>query len=411
MSLLRGVDRDGSAVRVDRRRSSARHQCAVLYFLFFVMGTEGFLMPPILPALAADLDISIALAAATSTAFVVTYAVFGPPLGVLSDIRPKRQPVLAGMALFAISNIGVGLAQNFPQMLLARTLMGFAAAVALPAAWAHLSDICPPPRRGRAITNGFAVYGFGQVVGVPLGAFATQVFGWRLPYLAIGVGFVAVLGWAVRTIDTRAPRETAVRWSNMVRPLAVPVVCLALAATFAVQAGRLGAFTYVGALLESRFGFDVAARGLVGALVGVTVIVGSLLSGALVDRQRRGGHHEGWITVAGALFFAAAVALAAGTTTLWIFVLALTMWCLAGGLSYSAQQAYLADVRPAARTTVVAWHSTVMNVGHAAGNTALGSVAIGGTAFAAIAAGFGVLGAALAVAVVLLHRLRRPGDR
>ncbi|WP_330231734.1 MFS transporter [Nocardia sp. NBC_00508] len=391
--------------RTDRKRSSAGLQCLVLYVLFFVMGTEGYLMPPVLPTLAADLHISVPLAAAASTAYVVAYAVFGPPLGVLSDVWPKRRPIIAGMALFAVSNIGVGLAQDFPQLIVARVLMGFGAAVTLPAAWAHLSDACPPHQRGRAIARGFAAYGLGQVIGVPLGAFGTLSFGWRLPYIGIGIGFALVVLWAWRAVDTIHPRDTTVRWSNMMRPLLSPVVLAALAATFAVQAGRLGAFTYVGALLEMRFGFDVVTNGLVGVLVGVAVIAGSLLSGSLIDRQRRSKGGEGWVTVVSALVFAAAVAIAATSATIATFLVSLVVWCLAGSICYSAQQAFLVEVRPDARATLVSWHSTVMNIGNASGNTILGSVPIGGGAFAAIAAGLGVLGAAMALSVMLIQRV------
>ncbi|MEU7218815.1 MFS transporter [Nocardia iowensis] len=392
--------------RVDRKRSSAGVQCAVLYFLFFVMGTEGYLMPPILPTIAADLKVSVPLAAAAATAFVVAYAVFGPPLGVLSDVLPKRGPILVGMALFAVTNICVGLAQNLPQLVVARVLMGVSAAVATPAAWAHLSEVCPPGRRGRAVARGFAAYGLGQVIGVPLGAFGTLAVGWRLPYIVIGVGFLLVLLCAWRTVDTIHPRDTVMRWSNLFRPLLSPVVCLALAATFAVMAGRLGAFTYLGALLEMRFGFDVVASGLVGVLVGVTVIAGSLLSGSLIDIQRRSGRSEAWVMVASSLIFAAAVAIAVLSGALWLFLVALVLWCLAGSVFYSAQQAYLANMRSDTRTTLVAWHSTVMSFGNASGNTILGSVPIGGGAFAAIAAGLGVLGAALAFSVMRVQRLR-----
>lgn len=406
MSIVRyanSFDRKPSS-RVDQQRSSAGQQCAVLYFLFFVMGTEGYLMPPILPVIASDMHISVPLAAAASTAFVVAYAVFGPPFGVLSDLLPKRTPILVGMALFALTNIGVGLSQNLPQMVIARVLMGVSAAIATPAAWAHLSDVCPPTQRGRAVARGFAAYGLGQVVGVPLGAFGTMSFGWRLPYIGIGIGFVLVLLCALRTVDTIHPCVTTMRWSNLFRPLLSPVVCSALAATFAVMAGRLGAFTYLGAMLELRFAFDVGAAGLVGVLAGVTVIAGSLLSGTLVDLQRRRGRSESWVTVTSALIFSAAVAIAVISGTRWVFLIALVVWCLAGSVFYSAQQAYLADMRSDARTTLVAWHSTVMSFGNASGNTILGSVPIGGGVFAAIAAGLGVLGAAMVLSATLIRR-------
>ncbi|WP_069166842.1 MFS transporter [Nocardia altamirensis] len=398
MSVLRDVDRKP---RLDKRRSSAGLQCAVLYLLFFVMGTEGYLMPPILPTIAADLHVSVPLAAAAATAFVLAYAIFGPPLGVLSDILPKRTPVLVGMALFALTNIAVGLAQNLPQLIIARVLMGLSAAIATPAAWSHLADVCPPGHRGRAIARGFAAYGLGQVVGVPLGAFGTQVFGWRLPYIAIGVGFFLVLLWAFRTLDTIHPRDRTLRW-NLFRPLLSPIILLTLAATFTVMAGRLGAFTYLGALLEMRFAFDVAANGLVGLLVGVTVIGGSLLSGALTDRQRGRARPENWIMVTTAVLFAAAVAITATATALGIFLAALVVWCLAGSIFYSAQQSYLANIPSPARTTLVAWHSTIMSLGNATGNTVLGAVPLGSPAFAVLAAILGLLGAALAGAVMLV---------
>ncbi|MGW7637416.1 hypothetical protein [Streptomyces decoyicus] len=75
---------------------------------------------------------------------------------------------------------------------------------------------------------------------------------------------------------------------------------------------------------------------------------------------------------------------------------------MAGSAFYSTQQAYLASVDPRQRASVVAWNSSMMNVGIAAGTSLLGAAAVGSTAFAALTAALGFSGGA--VSLVLARR-------
>src|ERR1700741_3641489 len=71
----------------------------------FAVGTEGFMIAALLPAIAADLSVSLEAAGQLVTAFALTYAVSSPLLTVLTGGFDRRKLLVASMAVFAGGNI------------------------------------------------------------------------------------------------------------------------------------------------------------------------------------------------------------------------------------------------------------------------------------------------------------------
>ncbi|WNI17239.1 MFS transporter [Actinacidiphila sp. ITFR-21] len=367
--------------------------------VFFLMGAETYLVSPLLPTLSADLGASTPATALVVTAFVVAYGVAGPPLGVVADRAPRWIFIVAGGGLFAAGNVFSALAQSLPLLVAARALSGLGAAMAAPSCWAYLAERTAPARRGRAISVAVAVYGLGQVLGVPLGTVCAQFLGWRVAFAGIGAGFAVMVPLLARRL-TRTPAVAAPAGLRaLIRPWRAPRISLGLTATLLFQAGRLGAYTYVGALLAQRFGFSLAQQGAAGLLVGVSSMLGSLASGPVIDRLRSRGRSEIWLSVVSAAVFVLSAPVALTTGHLALCLGALFVWCVAGSAFYSTQQAYLASADPSQRASVLAWNSSMMNVGIAAGTSLLGMTAVGSAGFAATAAGFGLFGGAVALAL------------
>jgi hypothetical protein len=178
-------------------------------------------------------------------------------------------------------------------------------------------------------------------------------------------------------------------------------------ATLFLQAARLGAYTYIGAIFAVRFGMDVSALGLVGLLAGAGSMVGSLTAGTILDRLARRTIPGTWVSVVAALLFILCAVVAATTGHVWVALASLGLWCMCGGAFHSSQQAFLSSADPSQRATVIAWNNSMVNAGIAAGTTALGFVAAGSLAFATITGALGL--AALTAAALLLITNSRAG--
>src|SRR5688500_19276889 len=102
----------------------------------FAIGTDLFVVAGVLPALAADLGVSVGAAGLTVTVFALAYAVGAPVLGALLGTRPLRQVLIGSLVLFALFNVVSALAPDLVVLLAARVFGALAASAYVPAAGA-----------------------------------------------------------------------------------------------------------------------------------------------------------------------------------------------------------------------------------------------------------------------------------
>jgi predicted MFS family arabinose efflux permease len=381
---------------VDQRTPWGQH--ALLYAVLFLMGAELYLVPPLLPQIARSLGATIASAATIMTTFAVVYALASPLLGIFSDRWPRKRSAIAGSIVFLVGNIGCAIAPGLGFLIVARGVTGLGGALAGPAIWAYLAERTAAHQRGRAISLGASVYALGHVLGVPLGAALAAVDGWRAPFLVVGMLMLVATITLAGRFESTPVAATPHGLTALIHPWSSPAVRLGLFATFFFQAARLGAYTYVGAIFAMRFGMNVSALGLVGLLVGVGTMVGSLTGGVILDRVARRGIPGTWVSVCAALLFIPCTVVASTSGHLWIALTTLGLWCTCGGAFYSSQQTFLSSADPSQRASVVAWNNSMTFAGTAVGTTALGFAVASSASFATIT---GVLGLAAVIAAAL----------
>src|SRR4051794_30635262 len=66
----------------------------------FVLGVDGFVLPGLLPHVAADLSVSLATAGQLTTAFAIAYAVGSPIIATATGRMDRRVVIGAGMFAF-----------------------------------------------------------------------------------------------------------------------------------------------------------------------------------------------------------------------------------------------------------------------------------------------------------------------
>jgi len=365
---------------------------AGVFALLFLFGTETFLVSPLLPTIADSIGSTEAAAASTVTAYVLVYAVFAPFLGLLSDRFGRRRTLLAGGLLFVLSNAAAALSTDLTLLVLSRALAGLAAAAAGPAIWAHIAETAPEAVRGRALGLGMALFSTGQVVGVPLGGLLAGAAGWRAAFWALAIGTLAAIALLTRQV---APAPGSAASGGAVRAILGawrdPALRRALLVNTVFNAANLGAYTFLGAVLDRRFDLSVQALGLVGVLVGAGSVAGSLLGGRLGDRARTAGRADLPLLALWGLLLAVGIALATAGPGLPLSLLGVLIWFTASGAFVTDQQTLAGTVAPAHRATSSAWLTSTMYAG-----TGLGAWAVG--AFADVTRGALLIGTGLALA-------------
>lgn len=71
----------------------------------FAVGTESFMIAGLLPAMAADLGVSIGVAGQLVTVFALAYALGSPVLAALTGNLNRRRLLIGAMTLFAVANL------------------------------------------------------------------------------------------------------------------------------------------------------------------------------------------------------------------------------------------------------------------------------------------------------------------
>jgi DHA1 family inner membrane transport protein len=378
-------------------------QRVALYGVLFMMGADMFLVPMLIPAIAATLGSSIARTALIVTAFGLAYAGSCPLLAGLVHSWPSRRIVGVGLAVVVIACTTAIFAESIVMLIVARTASGIGAAIVNPAVWSRLHTATANHARGRVILGGTAVSAAGQVVGIPLGTLVAAHCGWRLAFAALAVGFVAVSIGARITMSRGAgspePQESPQGLTGSLWLWRTPAFSLTIAANIATQAARLGVYSYVAALLLHHHGLPGAGLGAIGLLAGTGSLVGALLGAATVSRWcRRGWPVLGLSATATAVVFAGIVLMTApAPLALNLFGVAISF--AAGIAVFGTSQFYVASTFHGDRTAI-SWNSSAMYIGAAIGTFTLGFTSPGSAAFMLVGMAFtGVGGVGYLVAI------------
>jgi MFS transporter, DHA1 family, inner membrane transport protein len=376
-----------------------------VYFVLFLIGAETFLVSPLLPTIATDLRESEAAVATTVTAYTLAYAISAPLLSPIFDRAPRRTAITLGTVLFLLGNVLAAVAGGIVVLIAARVVGALGAAVAGPAIWAHLSERSSDKARGRTIGLGLAAFSAGTALGVPAASIAAGADGWRASFIVLAVAAAVALPivWtqarpvagaaAARTPGRTGTRSSFVVWRD-------PALRTALAVVFLLQGANLGAYTFLGAVLDDHFDLSVTALGLVGVLVGVGGAVGALAAGRIGDAARAAGRDDRqWIPV-WCLLLAAGVVGAVWAGVLPIAGVAVLAWFFASGAFTGTLQTLLVSVRPELAAISSAWNTALLYAGATAGVAIIQALPDRDVAVTAVGGGLALAAAALALPLV-----------
>jgi len=172
--------------------SALPREVAVLSTISFAVAIGFGVVAPAIPVFARQFGVGHTAAAAVISAFAFMRFVSALGGGQLVDRLGERKVLVSGIMFVAGSSAIAGLAQNYEQLLLLRSVGGVGSAMFTVSAVALLLRVTPADRRGRAtglFTGGFLV---GGLVGPVAGGLLTEVSP-RVPFFVYGVA-LAVAG-------------------------------------------------------------------------------------------------------------------------------------------------------------------------------------------------------------------------
>ena len=379
----------------------------ILAIAAFVIVTTEFLMVGLLPALAADLNVSVSAAGQLVTLFAMVVMLFGPVLTAWLAHWERKRLFLGVLLLFAASNAVAALAPNLWTLAIARIVP----ALALPVFWGTASEtaaqLAGPARAGRAVSTVYLGISGAMLFGIPLGTVAGATLGWRGAFWALAALCLLVAMLLQVLMPTMAPGKR-VRLGEQALILKDPFFIGNVLLSVAVFTAMFTGYTYLAEVLEKIAHVPPAQVGWWLMGFGAVGLAGNWLGGLWVDRKPLA-------TTAGfsallAIGMAATVALATSRPAL---VLALAVWGVANTALYPVCQIRVMKSAPKAQAL-----AGTINVSAANGGIALGA-SLGGASIPLWGVGsvgvVGVVGAVVAlfaaVGAGLVGRLGRSAMR
>nr|WP_304354914.1 MFS transporter [Bifidobacterium catenulatum] len=348
----------------------------VLISLSFMLGMSEFIVVGILPDIAAGLKVSEVTVGNLVSLFAFVYAPVTPLGSALSARFPRFATHLTLVGVFLVGNVLCAFAPNYGVLVVARILIALVSGTLVAIAMTYAPDVTTEQYRTKFIAWVFSGFSIASVVGVPVGTWVANTFGWRWAFHLVNVLTVALMVLMVMVLP-RNSHIVKIGFLPQFRlffdrriQLGVLAVVFGAAATYVF-------YTYLTPIMrdEVHVPEQYLSVGLV--IFGAACLWGNLYGGKLADRGR--GVEP--LTHIRPIYCAHAVLMASLIVTHWVPVYGALLLVVLGMFMYlqnSASQVLYMDVasqsHPGSLNLAASLNSMSFNIGIAVGSAVGGLV-------------------------------------
>jgi MFS family permease len=225
--------------------------------------------------------------------FALFYATFGIPAARWADRGDRKLVITVSLAIWSAMTVLCGFAGTFWQLVMARFGVGAGEAGAMPPAQSLLAHYYPPAERAKAIGILMMSSAAGYAVGLVLGGFIAQYYGWRAAFVVVGLAGMALapLTHFVLKEPRRIP-QFALRPESYESIFTTIGILLQKAAYRNIVGAIIvfflmgyGVLVFVVSLMIRLYGLSIAQAGTIfGAISAIAAIVGNHVGGKFADK-------------------------------------------------------------------------------------------------------------------------------
>lgn len=180
------TEAESGKVRIDKERFF-NLPVVILIASSFMLGMSEFIVVGILPNIAADLKISEVTVGNLVSLFAFVYAPVTPLGSALSARFPRFATHLTLIGIFLAGNILCAFAPNYAVLVVARIMIALVSGTLVAVAMTYAPDVTTDRFRTKFIAWVFSGFSIASVVGVPVGTWVANTFGWRWAFHMINV--------------------------------------------------------------------------------------------------------------------------------------------------------------------------------------------------------------------------------
>ena len=342
----------------------------------FMLGMSEFIVVGILPDIAADLKISEVTVGNLVSLFAFVYAPVTPLGSALSARFPRFATHMTLIGVFLAGNLLCAFAPNYAVLMAGRILIALVSGTLVAIAMTYAPDVTTDTFRTKFIAWVFSGFSIASVVGVPVGTWVANAFGWRWAFHLVNaltvvliIGMVAVLPRNSHAAKIGFLSQFRLFFDRRIQLGVLDVVCGA-AASYVF-------YTYLTPIMrdEVHVPEQYLSVGLV--IFGAACLWSNLYGGKLADRGR--GVEP--LTHIRPIYCAHAVLMASLVVAHWVPVYGALLLVVLGMFMYlqnSASQVLYMDVasqsHPGSLNLAASLNSMSFNIGIAIGSAVGGVV-------------------------------------
>jgi predicted MFS family arabinose efflux permease len=252
----------------------------------FIVMADNWVVSPILPAIAQNLNIDIAKAGLLITAYMIPFGIFQIIFGPIADRYGKKQVITFSVIMFTIATGLCALGSSIINLAIYRGLTGIFAASVMPISLALIGDIFPMEKRQQAIGTFMGISFLGQGLSMAIGGTIAYFLNWRGVFIAYAVlsliPTILLISNYKKLPSEKNPNSEILkpyfRLLSNSKSLFTYLIVL-LEGIFIV-----GSFSYTGSYIAKTYNFNYFSIGMILTAFGIMSVIGGRLSGKLANK-------------------------------------------------------------------------------------------------------------------------------
>lgn len=254
----------------------------VLAFLQFTIILDFMILSPLGAILMPELKISTAQFGLVVSVYAFSAGASGILAAGFADRFDRKKLLMFFYAGFVLGTLFCGVAWSYQVLLLARMITGIFGGVIGSICFAITTDLFPLQQRGRVMGFVQTSFAASQILGLPLGLYFSNLWGWHAPFLlivAISVLVGILILFFMQPIDTHlALKHQSSPLKHIFSTVSNRTYLQAFATTALLSTGGFMMMPFGSAFSVNNLGIDLDHLPLVYMVTGVvSIIVGPLV--------------------------------------------------------------------------------------------------------------------------------------
>jgi len=210
---MRGAEKVTSAAPAPYSRSYRRGAIILLFAIYTFNCVDRSVMNILAESIRIELHLADwQLGVMSGLSFALLYATLGIPIARLAERHNRPKIIASAVVIWSIATAICGLCRTFPQIALARLVVGVGEAGGTPPSHSLIADYTPAKERGAALALYSMGIPVGGLLGLALGGIVAAHFGWRLTFIIAGTPGIALALLALFFLrEPRSPNSLAKR--------------------------------------------------------------------------------------------------------------------------------------------------------------------------------------------------------